>query len=90
MALVHKLVRLWRSLFRKSRLDAELAGLAIGMGGAVFIAQLLQSRLFGVTAMDVPTYITAVAVISCAGLLASWLPARKAAVFSALEVMKAE
>jgi ABC-type antimicrobial peptide transport system permease subunit len=46
--------------------------------------------LFGVSALDTSTYILALAVIAAAGLVASWLPARKASQSNPLEVMRAE
>jgi len=67
-----------------------VAGLALGIAGAAMAARFLKSQLFGVSAFDVPTYIVALAVIAASGLLASWLPARKASMANPLEVMRAE
>ena len=65
-------------------------GLSIGVGLAVTVARYLQSQLFGVAAFDMTTYLTAGAIITFAGFLASWLPARKAAASNALDVIRAE
>jgi predicted permease len=66
------------------------AGLALGIAGAAVASRFLESLLFGVSALDTSTYILALAVIAAAGLVASWLPARKASQSNPLEVMRAE
>lgn len=67
-----------------------IAGLTIGVVIAGMVAQFLQSQLFGVSAFDISTYAIAIAVITVACSLASWLPARKATAANALDVMRAE
>jgi ABC-type lipoprotein release transport system permease subunit len=67
-----------------------IAGLTIGVVIAGMVAQLLQSQLFGVSAFDVSTYAIAIAVITAAGSLASFLPARKATASNMLDVMRTE
>jgi putative ABC transport system permease protein len=67
-----------------------MIGLSIGVIIAVTVAQYLQSQLFGVAAFDVSTYLIAMAVITLACSLASWLPARTAAASNALHVIRAE
>jgi ABC-type antimicrobial peptide transport system permease subunit len=64
------------------------AGLTAGVAAAALVASLLESQLFGVTAFDVPTYVAAIVVIAAAGLLASWLPARKASATNPLDVIR--
>jgi len=66
------------------------AGIALGIAGAAVTGRFLESQLFGVSAVDVPTYAIALAVIAAAGLLASWLPARKASVSNPLEIIRTE
>jgi ABC-type antimicrobial peptide transport system permease subunit len=63
------------------------AGITLGIVGAAVAARLLQSQLFGVTALDLPTYLVAMTVIAIAGLAASWVPARRASVSNPLEVI---
>ena len=67
-----------------------IAGLTIGVVIAGMVAQLLQSQLFGVSAFDVSTYAIAIAVITAACSLASFLPARKATASNMLDVMRTE
>jgi predicted permease len=54
-------------------------GLVIGSGLAVWSARLLQASLFGVSAHDPLTYAAVTAVLLLAGILATVLPARRAA-----------
>jgi putative ABC transport system permease protein len=57
--------------------------LAVGLvGGALaaqFLTRLIASLLFDVTATDVPTYLVVFVVLATVSLLASYLPARRAA-----------
>jgi len=68
---------LW--LVLSGNLKLVLAGLSIGLVLAWTLAKLLQSLLYHVTANDPATYVSAVAVISAAVLLASVVPLRRAA-----------
>jgi predicted permease len=53
-------------------------GIAVGTGGALATTRLLNSLLFGVQARDPAILILAVAVLLAAGMLASYIPARRA------------
>jgi predicted permease len=55
------------------------AGVMIGSVAAVAFTRVLRTMLFEVTATDVPTYGTMILVLAVAVLLASWVPARRAA-----------
>lgn len=55
------------------------AGLLLGIGGALAVAHLLTSLLHGIGPWDVVTYLGAVLVLSVAALLATLLPAIRAA-----------
>jgi putative ABC transport system permease protein len=46
--------------------------------------------LFGVTATDAPTFAAVTAVLVAAGLLACWLPARRATRIDPMEVLRFE
>ena len=54
------------------------AGIAIGIAGAFWITQFVRHLLFGLTAHDTETLAVAVVVLLAVGLLASYLPARRA------------
>jgi putative ABC transport system permease protein len=56
-----------------------LAGAALGLLGALALSRLLATLLFGVSGSDAPTLVTAALVLALAALLASLLPALRAA-----------
>jgi putative ABC transport system permease protein len=56
-----------------------LVGVAAGLVLALALTRYLASLLFGVTPADPLTFIGVCAVLMSAGLLASWLPAKRAA-----------
>jgi predicted permease len=56
-----------------------LPGLAIGLAGALLLTRLMRSQLFGVQPTDPLTYAAVAFFLGSVALLASWLPARKAA-----------
>ena len=60
-------------------LRVTLAGIAIGLILSAMAARLLASLLYGVSPTDAATWAAAVAVWLAVGLLACWLPARRAA-----------
>lgn len=55
------------------------AGLALGLVGAVFASRVLRTLLFAVTPTDPGTYLVVLLLMLTAALLASWIPARRAA-----------
>lgn len=58
---------------------AQLAmGLAVGLAGAWGVSTLLTSFLFGVDPRDPMNFLATVVVLLATGLLASWVPARRA------------
>jgi putative ABC transport system permease protein len=56
-----------------------LVGVAAGLVLALALTRYLASMLYGVKPADPVTFIGVCAVLISAGLLASWLPARRAA-----------
>jgi macrolide transport system ATP-binding/permease protein len=65
-------------------------GIAGGLVGAVATAWLMRKLLFGVQAWDVFTLSGVALVLACFALLASYLPARRAASVSPAEALRAE
>jgi putative ABC transport system permease protein len=63
-------------------------GLAIGAGLAMWSARLLQASLYGVSAHDPLTYAAVTAVLLLAGILATVLPARRAARVDPMQVLQ--
>ena len=56
-----------------------LAGVAIGLAGALALTRWMSSMLFGVSAADPLTFFTVTLVLAGVGLLACYIPARRAA-----------
>jgi len=67
-----------------------LAGLALGLAGAVGAGRALESQLFGVPAIDPLTLLTTTAGFALAGYLAVWWPARRAAATDPAAALKEE
>ena len=75
-------------LLQSGRLIA--AGLALGLIGAVAVTRYLGAQLYGVSATDVPTLLAAAAVLSAAGGVASYVPARRATRVDPMTALRAE
>jgi predicted permease len=54
-------------------------GLAVGVGGSLLLAQLMQGLLFGVAPRDPVTLGAVAAIMAVIGVLACWVPAARAA-----------
>jgi ABC-type antimicrobial peptide transport system permease subunit len=54
-------------------------GVAVGMVAAIAVTRLLESMLFGVSGSDPIALAAAATVLLATALVASWLPARRAA-----------
>jgi predicted permease len=65
-------------------------GVAIGLIAASGLMQLMRSLLFGISPLDPPTYAAVPVVLALAAVLASYLPARRAAAVDPVEALKAE
>jgi ABC-type antimicrobial peptide transport system permease subunit len=67
-----------------------VVGLVAGIVCAIGAAVLMRSLLFGVEAWDVPTLTGVSAVLGIFALLASYLPARRAARVNPVDALRAE
>jgi macrolide transport system ATP-binding/permease protein len=66
------------------------AGLIVGLACSLAAATLMRKLLFGTPPWDMPTLMTVVAVLAGSALLASYIPARRAASVNPIEVMRAD
>jgi predicted permease len=66
------------------------AGIVIGLGCSVAAATLIRGLLFGVRSWDVPTLGAVAGVLGICALLASFIPARRAASVNPVDALRAE
>jgi len=74
----------WRGL------ALAVIGVALGTAGAFAVTRVLRSLLFGVSQHDPLTFFGVAALLGIVALLASWLPARRAARVDPLAAMRAD
>ena len=65
-------------------------GTALGTIGAIVAARVMRHLLFEVQSWDPPTLAAAAILLASAALLASYLPARRAASVNPIEVLRAD
>jgi hypothetical protein len=65
-------------------------GVAIGLAAAAGLTRLMSTLLYGVTPLDPVTYVAVPLVLIGATVLASYLPARRAASVDPLEALRTE
>jgi predicted permease len=65
-------------------------GVTLGLAGAALLTRLMESLLFGVTALDPATYIAVAAILLVTGALAGYLPARRATRVDPMSALRAE
>jgi putative ABC transport system permease protein len=63
-------------------------GIGVGAVAAALLTRLLSSLLFGVEPFDVVTFVSAAVFLAAAALLASYIPARRAAAVPASETLR--
>ncbi len=67
-----------------------LAGIAIGLAGAVALTRLMQGMLFGVSATDPLSYVALTGLMLLVAALAVYLPARRASRVDPTEALRSE
>ena len=79
-----------RRMFLRQGLALTGIGAAIGLGVAIALTPLMKSLLFGISPLDPLTYAAVPSVLAAAAMLASYLPARRAAAVDPIEALRAE
>jgi predicted permease len=82
--------RLVLGMILQQGLALTLAGLVLGVAGALALTRVLQSLLFGVKPADPAALATGVVCISLLGALACFVPARRATRVDPVVVLRAE
>lgn len=63
-------------------------GLVAGLGLAALLAQSLETLLFGITPTDIVSYVTIGLLVTGVSLVASYLPARRAALIDPVDTLR--
>ena len=79
-----------RWMFVRSALVLTGTGVAIGLGAAAAIAQLMRTLLFGVRPLDPLSFAVVPLILVLAATLASFLPASHATAVNPVDALKAE
>ena len=77
---------IWLILKEASMLAA--IGLGIGLVGSAFVGRTMQTTLYGVGAMDFSVIVSVGVILFVAALLASYLPARRAAMIDPMKALR--
>jgi len=89
MALGAERGRIARMIMRETLL-LVLCGVAIGVPASVLAARLIASQLFGLNSHDPVTLVGACAAMAAVTLMASYLPARRAASVEPMQALRSE
>jgi putative ABC transport system permease protein len=65
-------------------------GLALGLVGALWLTRLLQSFLYEVSPFDLLSFAAVALVLAGIGILACWLPARRATLVNPIDALRSE
>jgi predicted permease len=76
--------------FVSEGLTLASVGLVLGIGGAMVVTRVLSSRLFGVTPLDVMTFVIAGLVLVVVATCAALIPATSAARTSPVQALRGE
>ena len=71
-------------------LGLAIAGLVLGLAGALTLTRVFRGFLFEVQPLDPPTFCTVVVLLAAVALFACWLPARRAARVDPMIALRAE
>ena len=72
----------------KQGMQLTVAGVVVGVIGALGLNQLIASMLFGVEPTDATTVAAVSATITLAAAIACWLPARRASRLDPMVLLK--
>ena len=67
-----------------------LVGLGLGLGGALLVGRAMRTTLYGVGSIDLSVLLAVALVLFLAALLASYLPARRAASIDPMQALRTD
>ena len=77
-------------LVLKEALVLAMVGLGLGLVGSYFVGRAMKSTLYGVGSLDYAAIAAVALVLLGASLLASWIPARRAAAVEPMNALRTE
>jgi putative ABC transport system permease protein len=78
-----------RLILREASLLAAV-GLGIGLAGSVFVGRTMRTTLYGVAAMDFAVIVSVAVILFLTAMLASYLPARRAASIDPMQALRTD
>jgi putative ABC transport system permease protein len=79
-----------KRMFVRHGLVLAAIGVTIGLVAAMGLSRLMSSLLYGISPLDPLTYAAVPVIVAAATVVASYLPARRAAVVDPVYALKAE
>jgi putative ABC transport system permease protein len=77
-------------LFARQGLGLALAGVVLGAAGALGVTRVMEGMLFEVSPTDPRVFASVAALLTAVALLATWLPARRAAGVDPMVALRGE
>jgi ABC-type lipoprotein release transport system permease subunit len=79
-----------KGMFVRHALALAGIGVVIGLGAAAGLTRLMSSLLYGITPLDPATYVAVPLVLVTAAVLATYVPARRAATVDPVEALRVD
>jgi putative ABC transport system permease protein len=79
-----------RRMFLRQGLSLTITGIALGIVASIGVTRVMAAMLFGVSPTDPMTYVAVSAVLASVALVATYLPARRAARVDPVIALRAE
>ena len=79
-----------RFMVIRQGMSLTLIGVAIGIGGALWLTRFLASFLFGVKTLDPAAFVATPLLLSAVALLSTWIPARRATKVDPMTALRLE
>ncbi|WP_239461493.1 ABC transporter permease [Occallatibacter savannae] len=79
-----------RSMVLRESTGLTVAGVAVGLAGALACTKLVRSMLYGVSPDDPTTIVVGAAVLLAVAIVATWIPARRAAGVQPMDALRHE
>lgn len=79
-----------RRMFLRHGLSLTATGIALGLAASIGVTRVMSALLFGVSPTDPMTYVAVSGVLASVALLATYLPARRAARVDPVVALRAE